>query len=64
MILQQRDKEEDMTFLNRLFSNDPNSSLHADIRAVCFVDLCMDGTGTVLSLVTASVGFTMEGFLP
>ena len=34
MILQQRDKEEDTTFLNRLSSNDPNSSLHADIRAV------------------------------
>ena len=41
MILQQRDKEEDMTFLNRLLSSaDPNTQPPADIRTVCFVDTC------------------------
>ena len=62
MILQQRDKEEDMAFLNRLLSSaDPNTSLLLISEQSVLLTCVQTEKGTALSLVTASVGFTMEG---
>ena len=65
MILQQRDKEENMTFLNRLLSSaDLNTSpLLISEESVLLTSVRAEN-GTALSLVTASVGSTMEGFSP
>ena len=65
MILQQRDKEEDMAFLNRLLSSaDPNTSSLLTSEESVLLTCIRAENGTALSLVTASVGFTMEGFPP
>ena len=40
MILQQRDKEEDMTFLNRLLSSADPTSAPCWYQNSCFVDMC------------------------
>ena len=62
MILQQRDNEEDKTFLNRLlFSADPNTSPLLISEESGLLTCVQAENGTALSLVTASVGFTMEG---
>ena len=62
MILQQRDNEEHLTFLNRLLSSaDPNTSLLLISEQSVLLTCLRAENGTVLSLVTASVGFTMEG---
>ena len=63
MILQQRDKEEDMAFLSRLLSSaDPNTSPLLTSEESVLLTCVQAENGTALSLVTASVGFTMEGF--
>ena len=60
MILQQRDKEEDMTFLNRLLSSaDLNTSPLLISEESVLLTCVRAENGTALSLVTASVGFTM-----
>ena len=65
MILQQRDKEEDMAFLSRLLSSaDPNTSPLLTSEESVLLTCIRAENGTALSLVTASVGFTMEGFPP
>ena len=64
-ILQQRDKEEDMTFLNRLLSSaDPNTSPLLISEESVLLTCVWAENGIALSLVTASVGFTVEGFSP
>ena len=63
MIFEQRDNEEDMKFLNTFPQSIPTPVLFA-IRAVFLLTCVGAENGTVLSLVTASVGFTMEGFPP
>lgn len=60
MILEQRDSEEDMAFKNMLSLIYPNTNPHAAILLTCVGA----ENGAVLSLVTASVGFTMEGVAP
>ena len=63
MILQQRDNEEHLTFLNRLLSSaDPNTSPLLISEESVLLTCVQAENGTALSLVTASVGFTMEGF--
>ena len=65
MILQQRDKEEDMAFLSRLLSSaDPNTSPLLTSEESVLLTCIRAENGTALSLVIASVGFTMEGFPP
>ena len=65
MILQQRDKEEDMTFLNRLLSSaDPNTSPLLISEESVLLTCVWAENGIALSLVTASMGFTVEGFSP
>ena len=62
MMLQQRDSEEDMTFLNRLFPQLIPMPAPMLVLEICLLTYVQAENGTVLSLVTASVGFTMDGF--
>ena len=62
MTLQQRDNEEDKTFLNRLLSSaDPNTSPLLKSEQSVLLTCVRAENGIALSLVTASVGFTVEG---
>ena len=64
MILQQRDNEEDKTFLNRLlFSADPNTSPLLISEESVLLTCVQAENGTTLFLVIASGRFTMEGSL-